>query len=150
MVEKLEISLLIWKWLKWFLNFIEHKLTIIILFWNINIFAFELATLLNLFLLKLMLNCIPLPKDGIKILEPKGQTILWYAWFVSYKYVTCIICNQNHPIFSVSSESYCCCLLPKSCLTLCDPLYCNIQGSCVLHYILAFTQIHVHWVSDAI
>ena len=36
------------------------------------------------------------------------------------------------------------------CLTLFDPLNCSLPGSCVLHYLLEFAQIHVRWVSDAI
>ena len=32
----------------------------------------------------------------------------------------------------------------------CDPMGCSIPGSPVLHYVLEFAQIHVHWVSDAI
>ena len=29
-------------------------------------------------------------------------------------------------------------------------MHCSIPGSPVLHYLLEFAQIHVHWVSDAI
>ena len=38
----------------------------------------------------------------------------------------------------------------KSCPTLCDPTDCSTPGSFVLHCILEFGQIHVHWVGDAI
>ena len=38
----------------------------------------------------------------------------------------------------------------KSCLTHCDPMDCSKLGSSVLHCLPEFTQIHVHWVSDAI
>ena len=44
----------------------------------------------------------------------------------------------------------CCCSVTKSCLTLCDPMDCSMPGSSILHYLLEFAQIHVHWVSDAI
>ena len=33
--------------------------------------------------------------------------------------------------------------------TLCDPMDCSTIGFPVLHYLLEFAQIHVHWVSDA-
>ena len=36
------------------------------------------------------------------------------------------------------------------CLTLCNPMNCSMLGSSVLHYLLEFAQIHVHWISDAI
>ena len=43
-----------------------------------------------------------------------------------------------------------CCLVAKSCPTLCDPMKCSTPGFSILHRILMFAQIHVHWVSDAI
>ena len=36
----------------------------------------------------------------------------------------------------------------KSCPTLCNPMDCSTPGFPVLHYLLKFAQIHVHWVSD--
>ena len=45
---------------------------------------------------------------------------------------------------------YCCCSVAKLCLTLCDSMDYSMPGSHVLHYLLEFAQIHVHWVSDAI
>ena len=44
----------------------------------------------------------------------------------------------------------CCCSLAKSCPTLCDPMDWSAPGFPVLHYLLEFAQIPVHWVSDAI
>ena len=43
-----------------------------------------------------------------------------------------------------------CFSVTKSCLMLCDPMDCSTLGFPVLHYLLKFAQIHVHWVSDAI
>ena len=36
------------------------------------------------------------------------------------------------------------------CLTLCDPTDCSTPGLPVHHQLLELTQIHVHWVGDAI
>ena len=36
------------------------------------------------------------------------------------------------------------------CLTLCDCMDCSTPGFPVLHYLLEFAKIHVHWVGDAI
>ena len=44
----------------------------------------------------------------------------------------------------------CCCSAAKSCPTLCNPMNCSTPGSSVLHCLLEFAQIHVHWVGDAI
>ena len=38
----------------------------------------------------------------------------------------------------------------QSCLTLCDPMDCRTPGLPVHHQLPEFTQIHVHWVGDAI
>ena len=43
-----------------------------------------------------------------------------------------------------------CCLVTKSCPTLCDPVNCSTPGFPVFHYLLEPTQTHVHWVGDAI
>ena len=44
----------------------------------------------------------------------------------------------------------CCCLVDKLCPTLCNPMDCRTPGFPVLHCLLEFAQIHVHWVGDAI
>ena len=38
----------------------------------------------------------------------------------------------------------------QSCLTLGDPMNCNMPGLPVHHQVLESTQTHVHWVNDAI
>ena len=43
-----------------------------------------------------------------------------------------------------------CCLVAKSILTLCNPKDCSMPGFPVLHYLLEFSQTHVHWVGDSI
>ena len=40
----------------------------------------------------------------------------------------------------------CCCLVIKSCSTLCDFIHYCLPGSPVLHCLLEFAQIHVHWL----
>ena len=39
-------------------------------------------------------------------------------------------------------KCHCCCLVAKSCLTLCDSMDCSMSGSSVLHY-PSVAQIHV-------
>ena len=41
-------------------------------------------------------------------------------------------------------------LVTQSCPTLCDPMDCSTPGLPVHHQLLELTQIHVHWVGDAI
>ena len=42
------------------------------------------------------------------------------------------------------------CSVAKSFQTLCNPMDCNTPGSSILHYLLEFAQIDVHWVGDTI
>ena len=48
----------------------------------------------------------------------------------------------------LSLKNKCCCSVAKSCSTLCHPMHCSTPGFPVLHYLLEFAQIHVHWVGD--
>ena len=43
-----------------------------------------------------------------------------------------------------------CCSVSKLCPTLCDPMGYSTPGFPVLHHLLEFAQMHVHWVDDAI
>ena len=43
-----------------------------------------------------------------------------------------------------------CCSVAHSCPTLCDPMDYNMPGFPVLHYLLEFAQIHVHWADETI
>ena len=40
--------------------------------------------------------------------------------------------------------------VPQLCLTLCNPMDCSIPGFPVHHQLPEFTQIHAHWVGDAV
>ena len=44
----------------------------------------------------------------------------------------------------------CCCLVTKSCPTLCYPMDCSTPGFPVLHYLPEFAQTYVLWVGDGI
>ena len=44
---------------------------------------------------------------------------------------------------------YCCCSAANSYPTLCDLMDSSIPCSSVLHYLMEFAHIHIHWVSDA-
>ena len=52
-------------------------------------------------------------------------------------------CNFNHSSVQFSPVA-------QSCPTLCDPMNCSTPGLPVHHQLPAFTQTHVHQVSDAI
>ena len=45
------------------------------------------------------------------------------------------------------SWHYCCCSVAQSYLTLCNSMDCSTSGFPVLHCLLEFAQVHVHWVS---
>ena len=52
----------------------------------------------------------------------------------------------THDIYNYKGE----CSVTRSCPTLCYPMDCSMPGSSVLHSLLEFAQIHIHWVGDAI
>ena len=55
------------------------------------------------------------------------------------------------PLFSFVAFITCwCCSVAQACPSLGDPMDCSTPGFPVLHYLLEFTQTHVHWVNDAI
>ena len=43
-----------------------------------------------------------------------------------------------------------CCLVAKSCPTLCNPIDCSTPGFPILHHLLELAQTHAHWVGDVI
>ena len=44
----------------------------------------------------------------------------------------------------------CCCLVAKSCPTLCNCMNCSMWGFCILHYLQEFAQTYISWIDDAI
>ena len=44
----------------------------------------------------------------------------------------------------------CCCSVAQSCPTLCNPMDCSAPGLHVPHHLLDFSQVHVHYITDAI
>ena len=57
---------------------------------------------------------------------------------------------MSYPARFSLSWGLCCCSVTKSCPTLCHPMDYSMPGSPVLHCLLEFAQVHVHWVSDTI
>ena len=43
-----------------------------------------------------------------------------------------------------------CCSAAQSCPTLCDPMGCSMPGLPVPHHLPEFSQVHVHWIGDAL
>ena len=56
----------------------------------------------------------------------------------------------SNPILHSVNTICCCCLVTKSCPTLCNPMNCNTPGLLVHHQLPEFTQTHFHQVGDAI
>ena len=53
-------------------------------------------------------------------------------------------------LFFFNSFPICCCLVPKSCLPLCNLMDYITPSFPLLHHLPELAQAHVHWVSDAI
>ena len=52
--------------------------------------------------------------------------------------------------FDISTSSVQFSSVAQSCPALCDPMNCSTPGLLVHHQLPEFTQIHVHWVGNAI
>ena len=89
------------------------------------------------------------PRRTSGLLWAKGSLskILWTSEKVSLWWQGFDMFNSG----AVGISDFCCwCLVAKSCPTLCDPMDLSMPGFPVLHYLLEFSQTHVHWVSDVI
>ena len=69
--------------------------------------------------------------------------------WISYNMFVCSLLKDT---WTLSSFRYSVRLgsVPQSCPTLCNPMDCSMPGLPVHHQLPEFTQIHVHWVGDAI
>ena len=47
-------------------------------------------------------------------------------------------------------RNICCCSVPQLCWSLCDPIDCSTPGLPVPHHLPEFSQVHVHYIGDAI
>ena len=83
----------------------------------------------------------------------------WHGDQTMYAYMHFNILSEIHFSLKMSQSSFppthtpeneCWCVVAvQSCPTLCSSMDCHTPGSPVLHYLLEFAQIHVHWVRDA-
>ena len=73
------------------------------------------------------------------------------SWPRDWIHVSCIA-GRFFTIWATRKAliSCCCCSVVKSFPTVCNPTDYSTPGLPVLHYLLEFAQIHVHWVDDAI
>ena len=88
--------------------------------------------------------------------------ITWDYVIHRYNYIRCNSHFLNTAVHSVGKAkltesqlkgsvlTFYCCSVAKLCPALCNPAKCPMLGFPVLHYLLQFAQIHVHWVNDAI
>ena len=81
----------------------------------------------------------PLELTGFISLESKGLSRVFSSTAVlEHQFFFTLFFFQN------------CLSVTKSCPALCNPKVCSTVGFSVLHYLLDFSQSHVHWISDAI
>ena len=65
------------------------------------------------------------------------------------------LCNLNHQrkgqgISLTVTKTFCCRSVAQSRLTLCDPMDSSTPGLHVPHHLLEFSQLHIHYIGDAI
>ena len=52
-------------------------------------------------------------------------------------------------IYNTSLQNFACFSVAESRLTINNPMDYSMPGSSILHYLLEFDQIYVHWVGDS-
>ena len=82
----------------------------------------------------------------MKMVESRGDHSCFSCTTWEYKTVFKVGRSNIH----IWTYIICCCSVAKLWSTLWDPMNCSTPGFSVLHYLLKFAQIHVHWVGDAI
>ena len=98
-----------------------------------------------------------------KLLHYSDASTLWWTGEVKLKskekqtekqlksfYTLYVALGSKICLFTQVPKICSCCSVVQSCPTLCDPKDCSTPGFPVFHFLLEFTQTHVHWVSDAI
>ena len=105
-------------------------------------------------------NGFPFPSPGdlpVPGIEPKSPALvadsslfeplsMWATnetWTFPIRDVNYSVCNKTYISVQFSSVG-------QSCPTLCDPMKHSTPGYPVHHQLPEYTQINVHWVSDAI
>ena len=64
------------------------------------------------------------------------------------EYITNTLWVRNWFGMQICGPLCCCCSVTQLCPVLWNPMDCSTPGSSILNCLLAFAQIHVHWVSD--
>ena len=57
--------------------------------------------------------------------------------------------SRNNISWQIHSSFGCCCSVADSCLSLFNLMGFSTPGPLVLHHLLEFAKVHVHWISDA-
>ena len=72
----------------------------------------------------------------------------WICFLVTHSFLASQF--PHHPVWMDLSSLCCYYSVSKLCPTPCDPTDCSTPGFSVPHQLPEFTQVHVHWLSDAI
>ena len=92
---------------------------------------------------------------GKKIVEPYLFHIRLFSVLVLHNFYRNIfiidsIFPEEAEVKKVKCLVFYCCSITESRLTLCDPMDCSKPGLPVLHHLLEFAQLHVHFIGDAV
>ena len=75
---------------------------------------------------------------------------IWHSPIMFVHIHTHIHAHLVYHLYLSCFQVACCCSVAKSCPALCNSMDCSMPGSPVLHCLLEFTHIHVHWVGGII
>ena len=92
----------------------------------------------------------PSPQFPQSLYPPMGKRKMASSKLLEQEWPACPRIKRGTHICLDSISSVQFSSVAQSCPTLCDPMDCSSPGLPVHHQLPEFTQIHVHWVCDAI
>ena len=82
--------------------------------------------------------------------HPQRKIPFYSYCTIDFKNIYLAVTGLSFSVFACWVASVQFSSVTQRCRTLCDPMNCSTPGLPVHHQLPEFTQIHVHWVSDAI
>ena len=86
----------------------------------------------------------PLSSWLIRAIAPMSWVVLQLFWDGTKVYM--VMVKNGHSLWLFL---HCCSVAMSSRVWLCTSIDCSTPGSSILNHLPEFSQIHVHWVSDA-
>jgi len=83
------------------------------------------------------------------ILRQRNKETLFPCVLPKPTYCECRASSKQTGKYLIVHSEHCCCSVPQSCLTMCDPMDCSMPGFPALRCLPECAHTHVHWISNS-